>query len=364
MDVPQSASTLQALLQPAMAVCVQAPLVASQASVVQLLKSLQSFATPPVHAPATHASALVHGLLSLHTTLFSALFVQAPVVALHWSVVHGLLSLHVLVVPPVQLPPALQVSPVRQALPLLHVVPWANGALPHWLVARLQVAARQVFDGVGQSLFFKQNPPQPLSAVFTQAPVVASQLSAVQALLSLQFLAVPAQVPAVQVSALVHGSASLHGAPVCAVPVHLPAAQWSCVVHALLSLQLFTLFAVPAQTPAVHVSWLVQTLLSLQLPPVAAVCVHAPEVASQLSVVQGLLSLHCGAVPAQTPAVHTSLVVHALPSLHGTLPPPPPPPPPPTLVCWQLPVPGWQKSLVQLLPSSQLLATPPVQVPI
>lgn len=40
-----------------------------------------------------------------------------------------------------------------------------------------------------------------------------------------------------------------------------------------------------------------------------------PSVASQESVVQGLLSLQLIAVPAQLPPLHLSLVVQALPSL-------------------------------------------------
>jgi hypothetical protein len=100
--------------------------------------------------------------------------------------------------------------------------------------------------------------------VLLQTPVAASQVSVVQTLLSLQFLA---------------------------VPLHMPAAQASFSVQALLSLH-----TIP--------------------PPVMGVNLHAPVVVLQLSVVQGLLSLHTTVVPPQIPFVHLSLVVQRLLSLH------------------------------------------------
>src|SRR5439155_604420 len=78
-----------------------------------------------------------------------------------------------------------------------------------------------------------------------------------------------------------------------------------------------------------------------------------PVVGSQLSSVQAIPSLQLGAAPpTQAPPLQVSPVVQALPSLQGLV----------LLVCVQ-PVAGLQPSVVQTLPSSQLGAVPPTQVP-
>jgi hypothetical protein len=64
--------------------------------------------------------------------------------------------------------------------------------------------------------------------------------------------------------------------------------------------------------------------------------------------VQGLLSLHTIAVPAQTPPLQVSLVVHALPSSHEAV-----------LLAWTQPVAGSQLSSVHGLLSSQFNAPVP-----
>ncbi len=80
----------------------------------------------------------------------------------------------------------------------------------------------------------------------------------------------------------------------------------------MLSLQTL---AVPAQLPALHTSLAVQALPSLQLPPsTTATKAHLPLTVSQLSVVHALLSLQTVAMPAQVPVVQVSGVVQALPS--------------------------------------------------
>lgn len=71
-----------------------------------------------------------------------------------------------------------------------------------------------------------------------------------------------------------------------------------------------------------------------------------PEVGLQESVVQALLSLHTTAVPPQTLFVHTSLDVHALPSLQATA----------FAAFTQAPVAESQESEVQTMLSSQLFA--------
>jgi hypothetical protein len=71
------------------------------------------------------------------------------------------------------------------------------------------------------------------------------QLSVVQGLLSLQTLAVPAQLPPLHVSVRVHGLASSHTA-VLLLDAHLPPVQLS-VVHGLPSLQSPTTEQLPPQ---------------------------------------------------------------------------------------------------------------------
>ena len=78
-----------------------------------------------------------------------------------------------------------------------------------------------------------------------------------------------------------------------------------------------------------------------------------PPTLLQLSVVHGLLSLHCWPGPeAHAPPLQTSGVVQSLPSEQGCV----------LLVCVQ-PVMALQASLVQRLLSSQLGAAPGTQVP-
>jgi hypothetical protein len=136
-----------------------------------------------------------------------------------------------------------------------------------------------------------------VTAAFTQ-PLAGSHASAVQVFRSLQF----------------------RGAP----PMHLPVLQASWVVQALLASQA-RLFSVKTQ----------------------------PLTVSQLSVVQGLLSLQSSAAPAtQLPLLQASGSVQALPSLQGA-----------ALAVKVQPVLGSQASSVQALPSLQGMAVP-AQVPL
>src|SRR6266852_5356807 len=107
----------------------------------------------------------------------------------------------------------------------------------------------------------------------------------------------------------------------------------------------------PMQVPPLQVSLVVQALPSLQ-GLVLLVCTQ-PVAGSQLSSVQTLPSSQLGAgPPTQVPPLHASLVVQAFPSLQGLV----------LLVCTQ-PVAGLQLSSVQTLPSSQLGAGPPTHAP-
>jgi hypothetical protein len=206
----------------------------------------------------------LHTVLSAHDDPFgSAVFAQ-PVTALHESLVQTLLSLQLSAAPAVQVPPW-QVSAPLQTLPSLQAVPLSTGMWPQ--------------------------------------PKVGSQVSVVQTFESLQSRGLPAeQVPLWQVSVPLQALVSAHAVPfstaVCVQPL---AGLQESVVQTFPSLQLS---AVPAvQTPAWHVSAPSQASPSLHEVPFSTGMVVQPKTVSQLSVVQGLPSLHVSGVPAvQVPA--------------------------------------------------------------
>ena len=145
--------------------------------------------------------------------------------------------------------------------------------------------------------------------------MAARQLSSVQALLSLQTMAAPTQLPAVQVSALVQALPSSQLAVLLAKTQSPVATLQLSVVHGLLSLQTRT--APATQPEALHWSPTVHGLLSVQ-GLVLALCVQ-PVAGLQLSSVHGLLSLQLTCVPGrQTPLWQLSPTEHTLLSaLHG-----------------------------------------------
>jgi hypothetical protein len=171
----------------------------------------------------------------------------------------------------------------------------------------------------------------------------------------------------------VQGFASTHtgGAP----PTHVPAEQTSFVVQAFASLHGFVLLACVQPVAELHAS-LVQPFPSSQLsgwPPThdpveqispvvqALPSLHGlllfvnsqPIVGSQESSVQTLPSLQVGGgPPTQAPSAQVSLVVHALPSLHGLV-----------LFTFRHPMGASQLSSVQTLPSPQLGGGPPTHTP-
>src|SRR3990172_2528825 len=226
----------------------------------------------PRQAPAEQVSLVVQALPSSHTVPLATAVNTHPVAGLQLSVVQALLSLQLDAAPPTQAP-AEQVSLFVQALPSLH------GAV-------LLVCTH---------------------------PVAGLQESSVQTFASSQLVAAPpTQAPAAQVSLVVQALASLQAAVLLVYTQPVAGVQVS-VVHTLLSLQVI---AVPPQTPAVHTSPLVQALPSLHTVPLATLVNTQPVAGSQVSVVQGMLSLQAIAVPAHTPAGQTSPLVQALPSLH------------------------------------------------
>ena len=105
------------------------------------------------------------------------------------------------------------------------------------------------------------------------------------------------------------------------------------------------------QLPPEQESPIVQALLSLQ-EAVLLACVQ-PVAGLQASFVHTLPSSQLGAAPpTQVPPLHVSLVVHALPSLHGAV-----------LLVYTQPVAGTQVSFVQGLLSLQVSGVPGWQIP-
>ena len=212
---------------------------------MQRLPSLQTTVVP-THAPKVHVSLLVHALPSLQPLLLFAN--TQPVAGSHESVVQALPSLQVCVVPDWH-------ALLAQASPIVHTLPSLHAAL---------------------------------LAEFTQ-PEDALQVSLVQALPSSQSIPAPGtQLPAAQASPTVHTLPSLQVLLLFSVwqPV---AALHESVVHGLPSSQFW--FTPGAQLLAAQMSPMVHALPSEQT---LLFGVNAqPPTLLQLSVVHGLLSLHC-----------------------------------------------------------------------
>lgn len=93
-----------------------------------------------------------------------------------------------------------------------HAVPLGLGSTAQ-VPAAVQTARWHSFGGAGQSASFWQH-PEPETGVWTQLPVVGSQVSVVHGLPSSQSLACPGvQAPAWQVSLTVQGLPSSHPVP-------------------------------------------------------------------------------------------------------------------------------------------------------
>ena len=180
---------------------------------------------------------------------------------------------HTLLLPPLHAPAPSQVSAKVQPSPSLQLVPEALGVVPQW------------------------------PDVVSHTPTAHSVPTQTLADPALQLLSLP------QVSAKVHGSPSLHAAPVFAACLHVPAAQLS-TVQLLPSSQFF---CVPAQPPAeVQRSLNVQATPSSHVAPVCTAWLQAPDVVVQLSTVQVSLSSQLFSAPAHTPFAQLSLTVQGL----------------------------------------------------
>ena len=147
------------------------------------------------------------------------------------------------------------------------------------------------------------------AALFVQAPF-ASQLSMVHGFRSAQLLPpVALQTPPAHTSPVLQALPSSQGAVLAAETQPLVASQLS-VVQAFLSSQTS---AAPLQVPPTHASFWVQTEPSLQA--LTAGTWTQPFTLSQLSSVQGFLSSHTLALPAwHLPWTQPSPSVQALPS--------------------------------------------------
>jgi hypothetical protein len=282
------------------------PLAALQVSLVHGLLSLQTLAAPGTHAPFAHVSPTLHTLPSVHAAV--VLLKTQPVAPLQASLVHGLLSLHVTVAPLAHAPPA-QTSPAVHALPSEHallLLAWMHPpATPH--------------ESVVHRLPSSQSKPEPET-----------------------------QPPFAHVSPKVHALWSEHGAALLLFTQPLVGSHASSVQR-LPSLQ--TSAAPGWQLLFAHASPLVQALLSVQ-PSAFAVCVH-PPLASQASLVQTLLSSQPSALPGtHAPLAQRSFTVQSLLSLQGAV-----------LLVKLQPVAGLHASLVQGLPSLQMVAVPGTHAP-
>jgi hypothetical protein len=249
------------------------PTATSQPSSVHGFPSAHVVAGPGWHTPAKHVSAVVHAFPSSHTVPTRFVFTQ-PVVDEQESVVHAFASSQFRAVPPVQAPP-------RQASPVVHAFPSLHAAL----------------------LFVKVH------------PVALSQASSVQTFPSSQTVGLPGwQVPPEQASDAVHASPSLHGAPsVTGVVWHPTAGSHESTEHGLPSSHVGGML--PEQTPEAHASTVVQAFRSSHGVPSPTGELMHPVSESQESAVQAFPSSHAMLVPAQVPAVQTSVAVQAFASL-------------------------------------------------
>ena len=356
-QVSPSVQTLPSEQLAVVLVCVQ-PATGSQLSAVHGLKSSQLATEPGTHAPPLQTSPTVQPLLSLQPSLLTR-NVQ-PSVALHVSVVHGLPSLHGSDAPGMHAPPE-QTSPWVQMLLSLHASALFTLAQP---VVGLQesvvhrLPSSQLFAAPGTQVPAAHASPT-VQALPSEHPVVdgvntqppaAVQVSVVQGLPSLQVSVVPGtQMPPEQASPDVHELPSEHGRVLFDVTQPLDGSQAS-VVHGLVSSQM--LGAPGTHSPPTQASPTVHRLPSVQVPFVFVLT--QPPVGLQVSLVHGLPSLHGRVAPAtQTPPEQASPDVHELPSEQATV----------LLVVTQ-PLSGSQASLVQMLLSSQVLASPGAHWPL
>ena len=271
------------------------PFAGSQVSSLQPLPSSQMIFLPALHLLAAQMSPLVQASLSSQLTVFAAL-TQPPTITLQLSSVHKLLSSQFFGLPVVHAPPA-QVSPTVQTLPsshgsleLVNTQPLSVSQLlsVHGLPSSQMIFSVPAHTPLAQKSFLEQATPSSQGNALSVClqPVMASQSSVVHNVPSSQLVAVPGkQMPPAHKSGTVQALLSLHGATLFVKMQPFLASQVSSV-QTLPSLQ--TMSAPGMQTAAPQVSPLVQALPSSQ--GAVLFSVLQPPAASQVSVVHGLPS--------------------------------------------------------------------------
>ncbi len=327
-------------------------------SLVQTLPSSQP-STLPEQMPPEHVSLMLHTWPSLHALPLSLAKTQPSVlVGSQLSAVQSLLSLHGFGVAPTQLPPP-QMSPNVHAFLSSHSLVLFVKTQP---VAGTQVSVVQTLSSVHGGMVAPLQTPWPHASSLVQAllsvqvpvtfvctqPLAGLQLSDVQTLLSSQLSGLVMHAPVTQVSPVVHASPSLHVAPSSLVYWQPPVLSQISVVHGLLSLHCTAVNWV--QPLFLHVSPAVHASPSLHVTALAKYT-QPPLVSLHELSVHGLLSSQLSTAPRQTACAHVSLVLHALPSSHAS----------PSASMWTQPLPGSQLSVVHALLSLQSTLGPAVQ---
>ena len=271
--------------------------------------AVQTTAGPPTQAPAMHVSSVVQPLPSLQVVpSVAAGLEQAPVVMSQVPTAwHGSLAAQTTGLAPVQVP-ATQVSVWVQALPSLQVVPSVAAGLEQAPEVGSQVPAAWHWSLAEQTTGLEP----------TQAP--AWQVSVwVQALPSLH--AVPLA-PLDHAVVEVAGAHTWHGLAGLTVP---EPKKTPPISHCAPQEPLMQSSPAPQLVPSGRAGWAQvpapsQALESQGLPLLgqatpAPLLTMVQLVPLQVELAWQLVGVQVKAVPAQVPAVHTSLEVQALPSL-------------------------------------------------
>jgi hypothetical protein len=204
------------------------PVAGLHESVVHGFPSLQTRGAAAVQVPLWQVSAPLQRLVSAHEVPLGTFALAHPVVLLHVSAVQAFPSLQLSAVPAVQVP-AWQVSAPLHTFPSEHAVPLATAVFWHPETA-LHVSVVHGFESLQLSAAPAVQVPdwqvslplhtvesaheEPLGNAGFEQPVLALQLSAVQAFPSLQLSGVPAvQTPDWQVSLPLQRLLSRHDVP-------------------------------------------------------------------------------------------------------------------------------------------------------
>ena len=323
--LPQISPRVQALpsLQGTLLAVAVQPWLRLQLSSVHGLPSSHVRTPAPWQPVAPQVSPVVHASPSSQALLLARN--AQPLALSQLSVVHGLPSTHTRAAPATQPPPA-QVSLVVQLLPSLHLL-----VLLVWMHAPLVASHVSVVQGLwsSQSLgpsgwhrpSWQLSPMvQPFSSsqgkslALKLQPFKGSQLSVVQGVSSWHVALGPAvHAPSLQLSPTVQTFPSSHAVDP-AMNAQPVAVRQVSSVQSLPSAQ--TVGVPGRHRPTAHTSPVVHALPSSHA--VAASLVVQPTAGLQASIVHGLPSSQGTVAPGtHAPPLHESPAVHALPSLHG-----------------------------------------------